>query len=77
MATGFKATFTSYAGRDVTEQIYEIAQVPHAPGTVVCRFCLATLIAVAMASVDDPAMAPTGIKIEVEHLPAFGIPDLN
>lgn len=76
MATGFKATFTSYAGRDVTEQIYEIAQVPHAPGTVVCRICLAILIATAMAGIDDPSATPTGIKIDIEHLPAFD-PTLN
>ncbi len=77
MATGFKATFTSYAGRDMTEAIYELANVPHSPGTVVCRVCLAVLIATAMAGIDDPALVPTGIKMDIEHLPAFDLPDMN
>lgn len=76
MPSGFKATFTSYAGVDVSAEIYGLAGVPHAPGTLVCRVCLAILIATAMDGIDDPSLVPTGIKIDIEHLPAFD-PTLN
>lgn len=73
MATGYRATFASLAGTDVTETVYQLAGVPHAPGTLVCRVCLTRLIAVALAVTDD---APNGIAFQVEHLPAFD-PNLN
>lgn len=74
MATGFKATFTSASGRDVTEEIYQLAKVEHPPGTLVCRVCLAMLIGAALAMIDD--QTPTSITVKVEHLPGFN-PNLN
>lgn len=72
--TGFKATFTSASGRDVTQEIYRLAQVTHPPGTLVCRVCLAMLIATALAAIDDHT--PNTVIIKVEHLPGFN-PTLN